>query len=618
MIHSLLISGKAGGGTGHAHIVTGPEWRVGWSLLPESGMVAKVREQGSTVVFACARLGARETLDRECGGADFTDDADRVFAAWDRWGEAAPAHLYGNWCLWVRWQDGRVWMARDANPNLGWFFRELPDGIAVASHLPSLLKLEGLPAPDVDEAILCELMIRVRAQDNRRTFWKGIGAIPVGASLTRTASGTKIRRWWFPEKTPVRADLSRQEHEQRFREVLAQCVEDALPAQGPLAITLSGGLDSGSVAAIAGPQARRRGQALHAYTLVPARQTGSVERPIVNEWDYAAATATQVGTASHRAVSAAVSIVDALARSVRDIGLPEANSNYHWLESMARLASEDGASTLLQGQFGNVTLSWPGLGYFWSALAHGDWRQAASAVCGRAGWRRFVRRQLGHIARPVLAFLRPRRPNPWLESRVALLAPDQRARFEAGLLPVRREEAERDFLPQDANRMRLSVLTGRVGRVWTPIGRAYGVSVLDPTGDRRMVELCYSVPDWVFWNGGKQKGLVRQGMRGRLPDKVLDCPSKAVQGADLCARLMEERGAIQSCIDRFRAVPLVREWIDLEAMQGVLDRLVPDADQWLWAEAQNTLCRGLVFGFFLEYAQQLRDAKRDDRQCDPS
>ena len=68
-----------------------------------------------------------------------------------------------------------------------------------------------------------------------------------------------------------------------------------------------------------------------------------------------------------------------------------------------------------------------------------------------------------------------------------------------------------------------------------PISLFYGVEQLDPTGDRRILEFCYNLPQWVYRKGRAQaekRLLVREGLEGILPEKIRRNLNRGEQATD--------------------------------------------------------------------------------------
>ena len=130
-------------------------------------------------------------------------------------------------------------------------------------------------------------------------------------------------------------------------------------------------------------------------------------------------------------------------------------------------------------------------------------------------------------------------------------------------------------------------------------GAAHHLDVRDPTRDRRLIELCWRVPDRVFWAHGMQRGLVVKGMAGCLPDAVLLSRRRGLQAADVGHRVLAERDAVKATLERVAAHPLAREWLDIPRMRSVLDELGRGVTPETTERTASILLRGLSVGLFL-------------------
>ena len=131
------------------------------------------------------------------------------------------------------------------------------------------------------------------------------------------------------------------------------------------------------------------------------------------------------------------------------------------------------------------------------------------------------------------------------------------------------------------------------------LGAAHQLDVRDPTRDRRLIEFCWRVPDRVFWARGVQRGLIRKGMPGCLPDAVLHSQRKGLQAADIGGRVLAERRAVTVALDRIDRHPLARTWLDVPKMRSVLDALDRGVTPERTQGASAILLRGLSAGLFL-------------------
>jgi asparagine synthase (glutamine-hydrolysing) len=382
-------------------------------------------------------------------------------------------------------------------------------------------------------------------------------------------------------------------------------------AAGPVAIMLSGGLDSGSVAALAAPILAARGERLLAYTSVPRfAPAGADARRMGDEGPPAQALAAHIGNIDWVPVAAEhAGVLAAIERLLAIHGQPQHGpANYYWMLEILAQARQRCARVLLTGQGGNATVSWTGTGNLWPDLRAGQWATVlASLRAHPAGvWPALRQRLLRPALVPALT-TRPRRRDlkspPW-----AAYSAIHPAWAESLRLAERMRAAGHDptFTPCPWPRhprnagFRLGLNRSAVlGSLWMELSAAHGLSVCDPTRDRRVIEFCWQVPDRVHWADGRRRGLIREGFAGLLPATIRYPVARGLQAADLGHRLQSERTAIEATLTRLAAHPLAARWLDVPKMQAVHRTVQEAVTPITTGSTASVLLRGLCVGLFL-------------------
>jgi asparagine synthase (glutamine-hydrolysing) len=203
---------------------------------------------------------------RAAGAAFRTEsDTEVVCAAWERWGTEALARFDGMFALAVLDRaHGTLTLARDAFGEKPLFVAAAPDRVAFASTMDAVLALLGTPAPAVDPTWI-EAFAVLGFAPAPLTIRLGVEKLAAGERRTfALARGT-----WRTAHDGAVALLDRPRGTRRFEalefeERLTTALERRLRADVPLALLLSGGIDSAYVAALA---RRRIGRDLLAVTI---------------------------------------------------------------------------------------------------------------------------------------------------------------------------------------------------------------------------------------------------------------------------------------------------------------------------------------------------------------
>ncbi len=581
-------------------------------VTPEDAFEFQPLSQGGRrVMVAAARLDNREELAAQLGisshEARSLPDSALIFRAHEKWGEACVDQLSGDWCFAV-WNapDQRLLVARDHHGNTGLYWHRDGKRLVFATSLKALLALPDLPKrPDLFK--VAQTLVAWRG-DGIRTSYEDIQSLPPAHLLRVSRSGVEVRRYWFPEHLGALSLRGDEEYLEQFLEIYGSAVKARLRSAKPVGATLSAGLDSGSVVALAGPLLAGRGSKLEAFTAVPRFEVQPTIGPRLmgNEWELAHATASMAGVAIHLPVAAeGAGILGSLQRQVEIHDGPGlSGANYHWMLALLELARERGLGVLLTGQQGNATVSFNGKeAWFWSSLFHGDIREAWLALSRSEPnpWLGFRQQMLRPIFRPAMKAVRRQRAlkrEVWLQE--SALSPELSHELN---MAERMNECGHDPTfansSQAENLLLLGLGQNAVGALWHELGAAHGLEIRDPTADRRIVEFCLRLPGSQSRIHGQPRMLLRKAMTGRMPDQVLQMRAQGLQAADLGLRVLAERPALTAVLENISSHPLASRCLAFSKMSKTLADLRPANAAAAYEKCGCILLRGLNAGLFL-------------------
>nr|WP_319565525.1 asparagine synthase-related protein [uncultured Rhodoferax sp.] len=556
------------------------------------------------------RAGLARTLGLDAAQGSQLPDSQLFALAWRRWGAACAQQVNGDWvcAIWDR-QAQSLWLGRDAAGNSGLYYWQDGRRLVFSTSLKAMLAHPAVPMQANAYAIARQLTVVMDQADENSTPYLGIHRLPGGHALHGNRQGLRLDAWWQPERLVELDWPGEDRYHEAFRALYSQAVADRLRKNaGPVALMMSAGLDSGSVAALAAPKLAKHGEALLAYVAVPRFDAeGAASQRLGDEGPLACAAAEHIGNIKFHAVnSAGVGIVSSIARMLDVHDRPgHAACNQYWMQDILQQAASSGANVLLTGQGGNATVSWTGTGAIWPDLRAGRLESLMATLQG--GMWPLLK---NHFLKPVLRPLRQQVRRwqlpgtmPW--AAYAAIHPGLVAETN---LYQRMRQAGHDpafISPGGARhpkiaRFRLCQLgAASLGSTWMEAGAAYGLDVRDPTRDRRVIEFCWRVPDRIFWAGGIQRGLIRKAMPDCLPPQVLHSRHKGLQAADIGYRVLAERDAIESALRQLEHHPLANAWLDVPKMRAVLTALGHGVTPATTQQTVSILLRGLGVGLFL-------------------
>jgi asparagine synthase (glutamine-hydrolysing) len=582
-----------------------------YPTLPEDAFDAGVTIGGGGrwLLVADVRLDDRRGLASSLGMSAEEErrlaDSALVMAAVEKWEEEAIGRLAGDFAvaLWDRRRE-RLLLARDPLGQRPLHYHRSGGFFAFAS-MPAGLHALGGAAAGPDEEALASFLALMPPEGNR-SFFRGIERVRPGELRIVSASGDLSRRHWSFGGAPLRLKRS-EDYVEAVREALDRSVESRLRGSGGrVAAHLSGGLDSGAVAATAArllPEGR-----VGAFTSVPERTGLDRRGRFADESGHAAAVAALYPNMEHVLVrSSGRSPIAALDRNFDLYQAPVLNlCNFAWADSISDAARERGHKVLLTGQAGNFTLTHTGLDLLPGLLAGGKLiRLGRQALALRRSGTR-LESVAAHTLWPFLPprlwrlinRLRGRRVgagagensllNPALGGHAARRLAEGLARATAG--------------PDRGIGIRLAVLAAlESGNFRQGALAGWGLDVRDPTGDRRLIETCLSIPAEIHLSGGMPRGLARRVLADRLPPLVVRETRKGFQGADWHEGLRADWDSVRREVARIAEVPAAARLLDLGRMTALAER--PAVTDWESDEAHAhyrlALLRGISAGHFL-------------------
>lgn len=481
---------------------------------------AWLAEANRLAVAFTGTLDNKHVLDRELerdGAAALGDDpASTVLAAFDAWGDTAPRRLRGAFAGVVT--DGST--IRCFRDQIGFeplFCHDGGEGFFAATEAKQVLAGSGLPRePDLDAVA----GILFEGTSGRRTALRAVDRVPKASLLAASVDdgSPSLARYWDPAELVETARLTPQDARERLVELLDQAVRRTVT--NDTAVMLSGGIDSPTVAAFAAPAYLER-------TRRPLRACSFVypHLPSVDERRYTELVANYLGVRLDARVPTArwldrLTFWTQLTDSpVHTLSIPEVAEIY-------AIAASSGARTLLGGELAEYVFTME-QNLLAHLVLHGRWTAAATRLRARRSrghpWLSQLRQLALEMAPPAMAgrYVRWRRRGtrnvpPWAAGGLA----DLHTR------PFLSDAARRRWMNAQLSPLRGD---GSVTLEADAISASYcGLRVRRPLADVDLWEFVLSLPAETKLPYGLPKTLLREAMRGRLPEEILSRRDKTV------------------------------------------------------------------------------------------
>lgn len=405
--------------------------------------------------------------------------------------------VVGGFAVACRDDDGGLTLVRDAIGERTLFYAAMPDGLVFASSIRGILAT-GLVAPELNLPAVARFLTYAYLP-GRETLVAGVHELLPGQRIRVDTRGMGVDAFWQPPAEPARWDDEATLRD-RLRLRLEAAVRRCLPPGGPVAASLSGGLDSSLVVALA-----RR---LHDGPV--ATYSISFGPGYANELPFSSLVASHCGTDHHVIEVSPAAVLHHLDDSISLLGDPIGDP----LTVPNALLFHEAAATsgvMLNGEGGDPCFGGPKNLPMLLAELYGD-PAAASLTRERAYLRAHLKcyDDLGELLAPAVQDAIAARP---LEPELTAALADPRWRSFIGRLQAVnvRFKGGHHILPKvDA----LSEPAGMLPR--------------SPLFDREVVECGFMIPPQHKLKGAVEKHLLKQAVADLLPVEIIERPKSGM------------------------------------------------------------------------------------------
>jgi len=395
-----------------------------------------------------------------------------------------------------------------------------------------------------------------------RTYLKAVRKIPPAHIATITREGNTLARYWDPRNIAVMDYSKPDEVHRRFRALFKQAVQDRLPKHDNIGVHLSGGMDCTSVAILAAEvlrAANRPDPTTFAWQPPPdeietlsgaAKETWQAAYP--DEYKLITSAIERSGLTPHYCP---ITKQDCLEIWQRDDVIARATGAIYGEWPVQKRAKALGVKTILTGVGGDEVASFNGRGYLPGLALRLKWiaLYKFAKATGRNGFKAIaseLRTGLYALFTPealLHGFIRETSFGiaKW---KTCLRVMARKTQTEFLLTPAEKIELshvisyldqsvfqgvtplpnQRDVRKSSARRaMRDSFERGHIfERIegWASDGAKHGMRYEYPLLDKRILELCFALPEHAFQDTQHQRAFFRQAMAPILPELICTVP----------------------------------------------------------------------------------------------
>ena len=453
-----------------------------------------------------------------------TGDTEVLLAAYRQWGSDCVAKFNGMWAFLIHdLRRGVVFGSRDRLGVKPLYRYRTSSHVYLASEIKAI-RSSGAYSRGLRADKIAALLLVGRADelpDENDTFHEGIEQVPPGSVFE--IRGPDLREWRF-WSLPSESESEQQSAPEQFARLFTDAVALRLRSDVPVGVSMSGGLDSTSIMCI---MSKELADAHDGVKPQPVRAFCYLS-PDFDESTYISATLQQTGAQLHPVDIDPLRVWADLPAFLWHHDEPVHSMSAVVGYEVYRTAADAGVKVVLGGQGADETAAgYPTyFQFFWRELAAtGAWAQLRREIAAYArghGEREaaLLRRTLVGVLVTALRHLSPY--TAWSRARRrarlgtnAWFTPDVKQHLTPPL-ELAPSWPLRSMLQWSVERMPLPLYL----RVEDRNSMAHSVEARTPFMDYRLVEFLFSLSSWWKLRGELNKYVLREGMRGSIPEVV--------------------------------------------------------------------------------------------------
>lgn len=497
-------------GLAHALLTTSPG---------ESNSRQPYSPDGAVWVTSDALLCAREELERKLLAAGVppkqgASDVELLALAYRAFGDNFAAQIVGDFAIAI-WDERqqKLLCVRDHLGLRPLFYSHVNGVFVFGSDMDALLAHPAVSG-ELDETFIADFLQFGDSIEKGATIYRHIRRLPPAHYLTIKDGRVLLRPYWSPTLDRVIRYSDPSDYTDHFFSILEKAVTERIPSD-KIALELTGGMDSSSIAAVTAAYARQNGQQVTAYN-----NTTREIIPAYDEWRYAEKIAAHLGIPLQFCASEGYLLFEGFDSSALRTPEPHGNPDFALHYDKSRKVVESGCRVLFTGQLGD-TLFEGSTTYFTRLLKNGQFlRFAMDLMAHRRSIGSFTNTGLLAAVYGVTGKIFGKAP--WQPPKPDWFSPEF----------ARRVDIEGRWLTTWQMKSKLDDTMGQLKRPWlSTLFEDYEAAKLPlvvrhPLCDVRLLEYVMRVPNHVLYN----KRILREAMQGMLPQEILARPKEGVPG----------------------------------------------------------------------------------------
>lgn len=558
-------------------------------------------ETSGLVITSDARIDNRAELAPILNLENTIDIPDSLFIlrAYQKWGEKCPEKLLGDFAfaIWDK-ENEKMFCARDHMGVKPFYYYLSDDFFIFATEIKAIFKI-----PNISK-ILNELKVAfylTRIDDRKSTFYKNICRLPAAHSLTINLNEVKKERYWqINQESKIKFD-NEEDYIREFQRIFDEAVNCRLRSAFPLGFELSGGLDSSSVVCTAKKILKNNEHSpdtnIDTFSIVFNDFQDSKELYYINE------VVSSGGINPHFLYGDKISPLEGMDKFLLHLAEPVSlvTTALHW--ELYNKMRNNNIRIFLTGQDGDTTIS-KGDYYFKELAVTFHWKKLIKEIYYSS---KVLNKNKFIYNKTDSAFIKNKYKSSvydiFMKNVLIPLIPEFLkklfrtffSRSQSNLLILQSEFSKRTNMVKHLNDLFLNPLkdtnTPRKKHLFNinlfthqqvleyidHTAAAFYMEPRFPFYDKRLIEFCYAIPTSMKYKHGWSRYILREAMKGTIPDEVKSRVYKQDFGPMFHRNfLLYEKNKLEKMVHDDNQV--ISDYVDLNVLNKLYDNYKSQGD----------------------------------------
>lgn len=503
-------------------------------------------EAGDIVLTADARIYNRDqlysllNLDKKQWALEA--DAYLILKAYQQWDEKCVDYLEGEYvfAIWNK-VSKTLFMVTDHIGFRPVFYYDSPEQFIFCSEIKGVVAAKTTPNYFNEEHLI---EYHFRQSPPNQTYNKEVFALCGGNTLTLVDGKVKIEKYWTLKPLGKYHFTKDEEWIECLRDLLYKAVEKRLNPDVPVGITLSGGLDSTSIACILSELLAKKNKPLYAFSSVLPIDHKGIEQ---DERKYIEIVNKHCPNIIQTYVEAPgagpfTNVEDAFEK---DEGIP--NGFFYMDQAILEAAKQKNIRSLFSGYGGDFWVSWKGNTVIYQLIQKYRLKEVwkllqALSINEQANLLQLVRREYLAYTTFYQHLRKIKRKEINWQERTALQ--DVFVKSHASHLNFKHNNNNQVFMQEYINNGRMGKCMG----LFANRNEAFRMNSAIPLFDKSINDFLIEIPLALFIKNGYKRSLIRHVMNGIIPTKIQWRKDKLPYEPSYTRRTLENKKELQKIL----------------------------------------------------------------------